>query len=62
MPLPLPLGEGWGEGFASQHSQPLNLDPSLCDNSTLRNIHSMYLPLPVGEGWGEGRQANDRRE
>ncbi len=41
--LPLPLGEGWGEGSPAHEVGAGSLRP----------------PLPLGEGWGEGSPTED---
>ena len=41
--LPLPLGEGWGEGSPAHEIGAGSLRP----------------PLPLGEGWGEGSPTED---
>ena len=55
--LPLPLGEGWGEGLPGTHSRVTQRSP-LEGRLFLLPLplegRLFLLPLPLGEGWGEG--------
>ncbi len=66
--LPLPLGEGWGEGLPGTHPRPTpvrgepgrslsqaRVEPHSQQHPTLRpKAWRLFPPLPVGEGRGEG--------
>ncbi len=48
--LPLPMGEGWGEGIWP-HKKPC---PALCDRLLFIQLHKQKL-LPFTSRWGYGR-------